>query len=163
MANRHDNNVLIRSGEALGVGWSRNMLYSGFSILPRSVVRRQTGFAARITRALSAWMPQMAREESKQPKRTYSDRIGFLCSAFLLSLLLVFAAIVLEEWYSDEPGSNAAAGIVLVFVPSVMAFLSFVCWMILYLCGCGLRYHASWIIALISSFLLVVINEIFTH
>ena len=71
-------------------------------------------------------MPQMAREESKQPKRTYSDRIGFLCSAFL-SLLLVFAAIVLEEWYSDEPGSNAAAGIVLVFVPSVMAFLSFEC------------------------------------
>ena len=48
----HDNNVLIRSGEALGIGWSRNMLYSGFSILPRSVVRRQTGFAARITRTL---------------------------------------------------------------------------------------------------------------
>ena len=33
----HDNNVLIRSGEAPGVGWSRNMLYSGFDILPRSV------------------------------------------------------------------------------------------------------------------------------
>ena len=30
---------MIRSGEALGVGWSRNMLYSGFNILPRSVVR----------------------------------------------------------------------------------------------------------------------------
>ena len=29
------------------------MLYSGFNILPRSVVRRQTGFAARITRTLS--------------------------------------------------------------------------------------------------------------
>ena len=25
-----DNNVLIRSGEAPGIGWSRNMLYSGF-------------------------------------------------------------------------------------------------------------------------------------
>ena len=48
-----DNNVLIRSGEAPGVGWSRNMLYSGFDILPRSVIRRQTGFAARITRTLS--------------------------------------------------------------------------------------------------------------
>ena len=48
-----DNNVLIRSGEAHGVGWSRIMLYSGFNILPRSVVRRQTGFAARITRTLS--------------------------------------------------------------------------------------------------------------
>ena len=32
-----DNNVLIRSGEAPAVGWSRNMLYSGFIILPRSV------------------------------------------------------------------------------------------------------------------------------
>ena len=51
---RPDNNVLIRSREALGVGWSRNMLYSGFIILPRSVIRRQTGFAARITRTLYA-------------------------------------------------------------------------------------------------------------
>ena len=32
-----DNNVLIRSGEARLVGWSRQMLYSGFNILPRSV------------------------------------------------------------------------------------------------------------------------------
>ena len=48
-----DNNVLIRSGEAPAIGWSRNTLYSGFNILPRSVVRRQTGFAARITRTLS--------------------------------------------------------------------------------------------------------------
>ena len=31
------NNVLIRSGEARLVGWSRNMLYSGFNVLPRSV------------------------------------------------------------------------------------------------------------------------------
>ena len=30
-------NVLIRSGGARGIGWSRNMLYSGFNILPRSV------------------------------------------------------------------------------------------------------------------------------
>ena len=29
---------MIRSGEAPGIGWSRNMLYLGFSILPRSVV-----------------------------------------------------------------------------------------------------------------------------
>ena len=33
------NNVLIRSGEAPVVGWSRQMLYSGFNILPRSVIR----------------------------------------------------------------------------------------------------------------------------
>ena len=32
-----DNNVLIRSGEARLVGWSRQMLYSGFTTLPRSV------------------------------------------------------------------------------------------------------------------------------
>ena len=32
-----DNNVLIRSGEAQLVGWSRYMLYSGFNILPHSV------------------------------------------------------------------------------------------------------------------------------
>ena len=32
-----DNNVLIRSGEAPAIGWSRNMLYSGVNILPRSV------------------------------------------------------------------------------------------------------------------------------
>ena len=46
------NNVLIRIGGAPGIGWS-NMLYSGFNTLPRSVIRRQTGFAARITQALS--------------------------------------------------------------------------------------------------------------
>ena len=32
-----DNNVLIRSGEARLAGWSRQMLYSGFTTLPRSV------------------------------------------------------------------------------------------------------------------------------
>ena len=32
-----DNNVLIRSGEARLVGWSRQMLYLGFITLPRSV------------------------------------------------------------------------------------------------------------------------------
>ena len=31
------NNVLIRSGEAPAIGWSRYMLYSGFNVLPRSV------------------------------------------------------------------------------------------------------------------------------
>ena len=47
------NNLLIRSGEAPAIGWSRYMLYTGFITLPRSVVRWQTGFAARITRTLS--------------------------------------------------------------------------------------------------------------
>ena len=47
------NNVLIRSGEAPAIAWSRNMLYSGFNTLHRSVIRRQTGVAARITWTLS--------------------------------------------------------------------------------------------------------------
>ena len=46
------NKTLIPSGEALGIGWSRNMLYSGFTTLPRSVVRRQIGFTVRIIRTL---------------------------------------------------------------------------------------------------------------
>ena len=45
--------MLIRSGEAPAIGWSRSMLYAGFNILHRSVIRRQTRFAARITRTLS--------------------------------------------------------------------------------------------------------------
>ena len=36
---RLDNRTLIRSGEARLVGWSRQMLYSGFNILPRSIIR----------------------------------------------------------------------------------------------------------------------------
>ena len=47
--------MLIRSGEAPAIGWSRNMLHSGFNTLHRSVIRRQTGFAARITRTLSRY------------------------------------------------------------------------------------------------------------
>ena len=47
--------MLIRSGEAPAIGWSRIMLYSGFNTLHRSVIRRQTGFAARITRTLSRY------------------------------------------------------------------------------------------------------------
>ena len=43
---------MIRSGEAPAIGWSRNMLHSGFNTLPRSVVRWQTGFAARISTTL---------------------------------------------------------------------------------------------------------------
>ena len=46
--------MLILSGEARLFGWSRSMLYLGFNVLPRSVIRRQTGFAARITRTLSS-------------------------------------------------------------------------------------------------------------
>ena len=37
MLHTRDNRTLIRSGDAWLVGWSRSMLYSGFSILPRSV------------------------------------------------------------------------------------------------------------------------------
>ena len=64
--------MLIRSGEALAIGWSRNMLYSGFNILPRSVVRRQTGFAARITRTLSR--STMKRHSTQNPYQSPSVR-----------------------------------------------------------------------------------------
>ena len=43
---------MIRSGEAPAIGWSRNMLHSGFKTLHRSVLRRQTPFAARISQTL---------------------------------------------------------------------------------------------------------------
>ena len=65
----------MRSGEASGIGWSRNMLYLGFNTLPRSVVRRQTRFAARITRTLCGfkiWLTEstdMAKRKPKSPKR----------------------------------------------------------------------------------------------
>ena len=39
IAKTPDNRTLIRSGEARVVGWSRQMIYSGFNISPRSVVR----------------------------------------------------------------------------------------------------------------------------
>ena len=39
-----DNRALIRSGEALAIGWSRQMLYSGFNTLPRSVIRLANSF-----------------------------------------------------------------------------------------------------------------------
>ena len=62
----------MRSGEAPVIGWSRNMLYSGFNILPRSVVRRQTGFAARITRTLSR--STMKRHSTQNPYQSPSVR-----------------------------------------------------------------------------------------
>ena len=42
------------------------MLYSGFNTLPRSVVRRQTGFAARITRTLCRCKQKSVFEEFPQ-------------------------------------------------------------------------------------------------
>ena len=70
--------MLIRSGEAPAIGWSRDMLYSGFITLPRSVIRRQTLFAARITRTLSDADPTEDR-----PIKRYS----------LLAMLIAVAVI----------------------------------------------------------------------
>ena len=58
--------MLIRSGETRLVGWSRNTLYSGFITLHRSVVRRQTDFAARITRTLSG-LEQFIQNDNDNP------------------------------------------------------------------------------------------------
>ena len=63
-----DNNVLIRSGEARLVGCSWIMLYSGFNNLHRSVIRRQTGFAARITRTLSRLLNPLGAESLFQKR-----------------------------------------------------------------------------------------------
>ena len=90
-----DNNVLIRSGGVRLVGWSRQMLYSGFNILPRSVVRRQTGFAARITRTVCRLpFPQFTGQSVK--KRKFS--IGTLFVA-VTALALLIPAVVYPGGY----------------------------------------------------------------
>ena len=81
--------MLIRSGEAPEVGWSRNMLYSGFTTLPRSVVRRQTGHAARITRTLSG---------SKQFKLP-AMKFSILPLLTLVTFASVFMAMFSEHGY----------------------------------------------------------------
>ena len=62
--------MLIRSGETPAIGRSQQMLYSGFITLPRSVIRRQTVFAARITRTLYG-LERMA--DPKNPYRSPSS------------------------------------------------------------------------------------------
>ena len=60
------------------------MLYSGFDILPRSVVRWQTGFAARITRTLS--------DSGTKMKKILTKRnviVAILCLIAFLSLQIV--------------------------------------------------------------------------
>ena len=72
--------MLTRSGEAPAIGWSRNMLYSGFDILPRSVFRRQTGFAARITRTLSRSYTSLHAAHKRQMPNPYKSPSSALTS-----------------------------------------------------------------------------------
>ena len=93
--------MLIRSGEAPAIGWSRNMLYSGFNILPRSVIRRQTGFAARITRTLSDLSSSM------HSKLRYSIGGLFWLTLLVATLVLFLSASSFQfradlTYYSDE-------------------------------------------------------------
>ena len=69
MQNTRDNNALIRSGEAWLVGWSRQMLYSEFIILPRSVVRL-ADFVRRSDNAdvMSLALPSVYRSISEKKK-----------------------------------------------------------------------------------------------
>ena len=78
--------MLIRSGEAPAIGWSRYMLYSGFNNLPRSVIRRQTGFAARITRTLSrsTWGRLLRARSLAEAVRQHLSRSLLPCLSHLL-------------------------------------------------------------------------------
>ena len=108
--------MLIRSGEAPAVGWSRNMLYSGFKTLPRSVVRRQTGFAARITRTLFASSDQDSSMQPETGKLNSKDWASFsICVAFSLTAALVMAAATytinhIPQIFND-PSNQGIAGI----------------------------------------------------
>ena len=69
---RPDNNVLIRSGEDPGIGWSRNMLYSGFITLHRSVFW-SAGFNGRSDNTDVIQLPILAGD---MRTKIYRSRIG---------------------------------------------------------------------------------------
>ena len=105
-----DNRSLIRSGEAPAIGWSRNMLYSGFNILPRSVVRRQTGFAARITRTLfglpiSDEHPRTQQKREDQSPYSYPNLLVWTGASF--RSLYIFQSFHWSKWRRAEKGDAA--------------------------------------------------------
>ena len=116
--------MLIRSGEARLVGWSRQMLYSGFNILPRSVIRRQTGFAARITRTLSCSASPL---NSEDQKLTPAKKAGHLrMFAALLTLLAGFGGAFLMHHFGSQSTQFQmlfAVGFFAVVIISSVAFL----------------------------------------
>ena len=93
--------MLIRSGEAPGVGWSRNMLYSGFNTLHRSVIRRQTGFAARITRTLCRRLFPM---KNRKPIWTLNDQCP-VCQQYECLVLLTCPGCRTVVAACDEDGT----------------------------------------------------------
>ena len=85
---------MIRSGEAPAIGWSRSMLYSGFNTLPRSVVRRQIGFAARIS-------IYVIRLTAKQMKTFSAGYLLFVTTA--IAVLFTVPPWVLPESNPESP------------------------------------------------------------
>ena len=72
----------------------RNMLYSGFNVLPRSVVRRQTRFAARITRTLCCSL------QRTMPLPSFKLRTLFIFTAIVCC---AFAADqIYERWHREK-------------------------------------------------------------
>ena len=99
--------MLIRSGEAPGVGWSRNMLYSGFKTLPRSVIRRQTDFAARLTRTLSLLQIGMKKESTSRRRVIRFGIRTLLVLTLIAALLFAWIAQKRSEWANEQDSMNA--------------------------------------------------------
>lgn len=83
---------------------------------------------------------------------TTSDRIGFYCSALLLSLLFVLILLGWQGFVSSEREAFAVTAIILIVGPYVLLFASFCSWILLYLNHCRKRYHAVWLFVAVICF-----------
>ena len=103
----------------------------------------------------------MPENVSGTSNKKLSDRVGFGCSSLLLGLVFVLAAFAVEGLFSRQEGASAVTGLILLIGPIVIGFFSFVCWIVLYLNSCRLRYHVSWGIALIICLIVGLAVEVF--
>ena len=79
---RRDNKVLIRSGEARLVGWSRNMLHSGFNTLPRSVF----------------WSADFNGRSDNTDVIQTTFTTGIFCRSLHMGIILKFCLWILRAW-----------------------------------------------------------------
>ena len=94
-------------------------------------------------------------DSKNTPDRT-SDRIGFYCSAFLLSFLAVMVIFAIQGAIDPENGAFAVTGLILLIGPVLLFFASFVCGIVLHWFDCRLRYHLSWVLVLLVCLAVVV-------